>query len=398
MEIYRAAKTLLKGPICDHCLGRQFAALLTGMANEERGRAIRLTLAMEYEAKPFKLDVDNFHGIGLRKSLKTKGKECRVCNNIFAKLAGLAGQAAGQLKGVEFATFLVGTKLSGTLVAKEESLWEETGINHCESIRAEINRVVGKLLEKQLGKKFSRDNPEVNVTLDLELMKAQVSVMPLFVYGKYKKLVRGIPQTKWDKYQETVEDVIAGPFMPASKGKGHAMHAAGREDIDARCLDYRPFVFQVDQPQKRSLDLAKLAKLVNQSGKVEVSQLRRSDRAEVRKVKKLRPDKTYRLLVSFAKPVTGLAALAKLKGTISQKTPTRVMHRRADLLRKRKVKGIKVRKLAGNRIEVEVRCEAGLYAKELMTGDNGRTKPSAAELLGNPAKVEELDVIKIWLK
>ena len=51
-----------------------------------------------------------------------------------------------------------------------------------------------------------------------------------------------------------------------------------------------------------------------------------------------------------------------------------------------------------NKVEFEVKGEAGLYVKELMHGDNGRTKPSVAEILGNPAKVEELDVVKIWVK
>ena len=39
-----------------------------------------------------------------------------------------------------------------------------------------------------------------------------------------------------------------------------------------------------------------------------------------------------------------------------------------------------------------------MYVKELVHGDSGRTKPSISEILGNPAKVEELDVIKIWVE
>jgi tRNA pseudouridine synthase 10 len=50
------------------------------------------------------------------------------------------------------------------------------------------------------------------------------------------------------------------------------------------------------------------------------------------------------------------------------------------------------------KLEIEIKGEAGLYIKELVTGDDGRTSPSISELLKNPARVESLDVVKIHLK
>ena len=38
---------------------------------------------------------------------------------------------------------------------------------------------------------------------------------------------------------------------------------------------------------------------------------------------------------------------------------------------------------------------AGLYIKELVSGDDGRTVPSLASVLGVPARVLELDVIEV---
>jgi tRNA pseudouridine synthase 10 len=39
--------------------------------------------------------------------------------------------------------------------------------------------------------------------------------------------------------------------------------------------------------------------------------------------------------------------------------------------------------------------DSGLYIKELISGDGGRTRPSLAESLGVDAVVEELDVINV---
>lgn len=44
---------------------------------------------------------------------------------------------------------------------------------------------------------------------------------------------------------------------------------------------------------------------------------------------------------------------------------------------------------------VEFKCDGGLYIKELISGDGGRTIPSLSELLGTEAKVKELDVVDV---
>ena len=103
------------------------------------------------------------------------------------------------------------------------------------------------------------------------------------------------------------------------------------------------------------------------------------------------------MLVSLEKPVEAkdLKSLEKLKTTILQRTPQRVVHRRADLTRRRKVLSIKAKLINPKTIELQVETEAGLYVKELVTGDDGRTKPSVADILGVGASVKELTVIGI---
>jgi len=44
-----------------------------------------------------------------------------------------------------------------------------------------------------------------------------------------------------------------------------------------------------------------------------------------------------------------------------------------------------------------VRCQGGLYVKELVSGDEGRTSPSVSELLGFEAKTLKLDVLNVLI-
>ena len=50
-DILETARNIVRlGPICDNCLGRQFAMLSTGLTNAERGRSIKTVLAMQASA------------------------------------------------------------------------------------------------------------------------------------------------------------------------------------------------------------------------------------------------------------------------------------------------------------------------------------------------------------
>jgi tRNA pseudouridine synthase 10 len=44
---------------------------------------------------------------------------------------------------------------------------------------------------------------------------------------------------------------------------------------------------------------------------------------------------------------------------------------------------------------MEIRCQGGLYVKELVSGDEGRTIPNVSDLLGNRAKTLKLDVLNV---
>lgn len=401
--ILEKAEKILAEPVCDHCLGRQFAQLLSGLGNMERGGVVRKAVAMSIDTAepPAGIDLSNFYGFKFHslEISKQYRKRCEVCHDIFEALDRWAGMAAKASRKYEFSTFLVGTKLSFEMIEREEALWERVGIDHCEPVKAELNREIGKLVEKKMGVRFTRNNPDVNIIVDFNARNVALEVNPLFFYGEYQKLVRGIPQTRWPsgKYKTSVEQIIAKPFMAAAAGKAHKLHGCGREDVDARCLGWRPFVLEILQPRFRNIAIKKLAKRIDRK-KVKVRNVRLSGIVEVRKIKELRPPKTYRAVVVCDSAVlrSDLRKLSSLSA-VRQKTPERVLHRRADRYRTRSVKSLKARPLGRKKFVLEIKGEAGLYIKELVTGDSGRTVPSVSSVLGVPCRCRELDVIAIHL-
>lgn len=391
---------LTQGNICNRCLGRNFYPQLSGKDNADRGAYLKEILSRE-------------------DSIPAKTKSCQLCGDVFLDLENTLEKIISIIEKsqVEFSTFLVGCRLSPDILEKEKELQEITG-STSDSLKKEINRELGKELEVRLNREVDFDNPNLVIMMDFTRNWVDLQINPLFMEGRYRKLLRGIPQTRWPcrkcrgkgcercnytgkMYPESVEELIAEKVLTASNGKESRFHGAGREDLDVRMLGGgRPFVLEIKEPKVRDLNLEELTSQINHhcQGKVEVLQLKMvgKDRRSGVKASSTETYKVYRALVELEEEVSPEQAeiLNSLK-VIKQRTPVRVSHRRADKIRTREVKDIKVKILDPSHLELIIDCEGGLYIKELISGDEERTQPSVASLLGTGARCIELDVLEV---
>ncbi len=420
-----ARKIIALGPICDSCLGRQFAMLATGLSNAERGRSLKTVLAMQASATEDRSLLEQLSpsSAPARLLLSRKNEEdapCTVCLGTMApaNLDAWALKAAAALAGREYETFVVGTRMSGLLSENEELLLADGGSQHAEPFKSELNREVGKRLASLTKKKFDIKMPDIVAHLNLETDQVELQVASLFIRGRYRKMLRGIPQTRWPcrecrgrgcprcqgtgkMYQESVDELIRPAVIKAAEAEDTVFHGAGREDIDARMLGSgRPFIVEAVRPLTRTIDLSALEAEINRqaAGKIEVWQLAPATSAMVEKLKKATFVKTYSALVRLGGDVPEeklKSVLTELVGSIDQRTPIRVSHRRADKLRVRKVYSADLMEVAGRAVRINIKGDSGLYIKELISGDGGRTRPSLSEALKVDAIVEELDVIDV---
>jgi len=410
MDVIEAARPVIpQEPICDACVGRPFAGRSFGLSNAERGKALRVAAALA-DDEPY----------------EPSEETCWVCEGLCSEFERWANLATNELSRIEFATYQIGTRVTPLIEENEKLLREEAGLDPDagERFKSEFNREVGKRVGGKLDAEVDFERPDVVALLDLESGRVDVQINPAFVYGRYRKLERGIPQTEWPcrecsgsgytdgeecehcdgagyMYEESVEELVGPPIREAMEGADATFHGAGREDVDARMLGTgRPFVIEVSNPRTRSPDPGALETDINDraDGRAEVDDLALATYEMVERVKELAAEKTYSAEVEFAESVDESAfrdALEVLRGaTIEQDTPERVSHRRADRTRTREVYGIEG-DLDGRTATIEVRGEGGLYIKELLHGDGGRTEPSLAGQLGVGVAVTELDVTAV---
>jgi tRNA pseudouridine synthase 10 len=434
----KAFELISKYPLCDHCLGRQFALLGYSMENNVRGSSLKISLTLQANDLAKEKNADGIKQLKVlatngfskeaqetlkhlkRRVPKTPEAKCFLCEGKFELIDSLTNKILAATKGYEFTTYLVGIELPVKIEEREDEFKAAFNLGYSESIKHEFGRLFGKALGERTGKEVDYLTPDVVAIVNPFREQVRLQVNPLFVAGRYRKLARDIPQSKWfcsncrgkgcekcggtgKMYPESVEELSSKPLLDATEGEKTAFHASGREDIDARMLGTgRPFVIEVSKPKKRFVDLKEIEARINASatGKIKVSKLRFTARDVVRRLKKGEgSQKQYRLLAEFENEISDsdIRMLEeKLTGaSVKQQTPLRVLHRRADLTRERYIYRVKVKKVSLKRALMEILCQGGLYVKELVSGDEGRTIPNVSDLLGNRAKTLKLDVLNV---
>ena len=397
----KLASDILKetdGKICKHCLGRKLSRTIEGANNIERADKV---------CEELNIDLDDV--------------DCVICDNIFYKLDdNLYDKIDAKINqlGVEFDTFLVGSQIPKDIQKRDEELSEKFNLG-VETLKKEVNRLIGLGIWERYDKDAEFERQDIVFNIDLtKNPKVRIQINPLYIEGKYNKLKRGIPQTKWPctkckgrgceecnytgkQYPESVEELISEHFLKVTNGREAKFHGAGREDIDVLMLGSgRPFVLEIKEPRIRNIDLAEMEEKINKinEGKTSYHNLHLCERPRKAEIKQSSPDtyKVYQAIVKCdeAYDEDKLKDLLKLD-EINQQTPLRVLRRRTDMVRIKHVLDLSYEVIDEKTFSMKIKTEGGLYIKELISGDEGRSQPNVGEILGVNAVCEQLDVLEV---
>ena len=430
-------------PLCDHCLGRQYAWLGTNMTNQERGQSIKLALCMEADrllksekSDDAKAAIALLAGKGMYDPAKKIAGEneidfepedtCSLCESrgesLFEQIPSIASMILDKASSWEFSSFLIGSVPIPELVERQDELNARHSLLHAETLKSHFNRELGRYLQPLLSKEVDFAHPDVVFVYNMAKGQVRMQVNPIFIGGRYRKLKRGIPQSRWDckacngrgceeckgtgrRYPDSISEYVGLPSQALLEGSRFKFHAAGREDVDVLMLGTgRPFVVEVSKPRIRTPNLDKLEKKINKGArrKIEVLQLELVDRErhQIFKSEAGSNIKEYSAIIRVegdVNPSDVVAIEQSFKDIeIEQRTPHRVSHRRADLVRTKRIYHIQVKKRKKNQLEAILKVQGGTYVKELISGDEGRTVPSIAQVLGTPCVCEVLNVIAIY--
>ncbi|MEK6957725.1 MAG: tRNA pseudouridine(54/55) synthase Pus10 [archaeon] len=313
--------------------------------------------------------------------------------SLFAALEALVSK-------IEFSTFFVGVTSADP--EKKPELRE---------------KVSGFLVRKFSAALGSAEIHDLYVLADFEKHFAEATPSNVFVEGFYNKYERGIAQTfhycfkckgrgcafcsfSGKLSKDSVQELLEKFFLPAFESKESRFHGCGREDADVLMLgNGRPFVIEVVSPKKRSAELKLLESEINSAfeGRIAVHGLGFCGKDKIVFFKSAVFEKIYCAHCESASPIPKekILGLAGKKFDVLQFTPERVEKRRALMERKKYAEIKQVSAVAAHRFDLVVLASHGMYVKEFVSGDNGRTKPSISSLLGAECICAALDVLEI---
>jgi tRNA pseudouridine synthase 10 len=265
--------------------------------------------------------------------------------------------------------------------------------------------------------------------------RRDVSQTPFFVADDGKKRKLGITSLEEEITPSIVKACVGISTLNNNPNQKHVVfgmakfHASGREDMDVRMLlpdqpessglpiTGRPFVYEIiDAYRVPSLKaLQQIVREVNHFTNDDDEPDQRSygrnpmgvgisnDLRFVSSVayKKLQEEteskvKYYGCLCWSENPLPATdEIISKRLGSfpleIHQRTPIRVLHRRANAIRIRHVLSCRANRIDDHYFRLHLSTSAGTYVKEFVHGDLGRTVPNIGTLLGCSTDILELD-------
>ena len=396
-------------PFCLSCLGRSVGLVGFGLDNRERG--IEMINIIELS-----------ENMNINEDIVCSSEDCKICDGLIGEIENFIDLACESISDYSLETFKIGTIVDKEILNLESEFANIFGLNLSESIKSQLNREIGIGVSQKNNLLARLDNPDSTIIIDTRYDTINLEIKSIFVEGKYNKYDRTIPQTYWpcrkckgkgckgcnntgQLYQDSVQSLVANPFMKVTKATENLFHGMGREDIDAAMLGSgRPFVLELRMPKNREIDLNEMTDKINEGnmGRIQVNNLEFVPRKRVAELKNTVCDKSYRVDVSIPEDL----AIESLKNgaqklkqkLVKQRTPTRVAHRRADLIRPRLVESVNVLSFEQGMVELEIKAQHGTYIRELVSGDMGRTVPSFSSLVDGACKVEVLDVLNLHLE
>jgi tRNA pseudouridine synthase 10 len=239
---------------------------------------------------------------------------------------------------------------------------------------------------------------------------------PLLLSGYYLKRSRTLSQTPMfvdgrkrrvgtNSVEEILGDVLTNKFYSTRKeldGKKMIFASAGREDVDVQVFGKgRMLLLTFPEPTRNAdsqsdtlfRELEEEVRLASndtvrlQGLKVATAEDKKFvlEGAEQRR-------KLYACVVELESPIADFSPINGLNDlVIKQKTPIRVAHRRAMMVRERIVHRTVLAEVSPTLFILWVDAGAGFYIKEFIHGDLGRTTPCVSELLGVKARLVTLD-------
>jgi len=377
-KIIHQSKSILKEcDLCDNCLGRFFINSTRLSSGKRLGNKIR-------------------NSINSRSVTK-----CYICKNLLSNTDLYVKMMQNASMGYEFFTFTVGAILKQSIIERDDKLRSKFNLHGVDGIKTAVTRELGKKLVSKTKKRIDHLLADIIFTINFKTERCNVKTKPVFLYGRYVKDKRGLPQKEESCRDcmgkgcifcnnhgivsfDGVEGKISKFLYEKFKTERVKFTWIGGEDKTSLVMgNGRPFFAKLLSPKKRNVRLTKKSNL----NEIMIHDLRKIDHIPNGSIQFKSKTK---MLVSTKNNISS-NKLKKLK----QLTDTPIEITDSNKQYKKRIYKLKYKKHSLQSFAIEMEADGGIPIKWLVNGFS--VVPNISSILNTDCSCEKFDVDQIYL-
>ena len=378
-KIILKSKSILKEcDLCDNCLGRFFINSTHLSSGKRLGNKIRNSINSRAVTK------------------------CYICKNLLSNADLYVKMMQNASMGYEFSTFTVGAILKQSIIERDDKLRSKFHLRGVDGIKTAVTRELGKKFARKTKTHIEYLLPDITFTINFRTEQCNVKTKPIFLYGRYIKNKRGLPQ-KEESCQDckgrgcifcnnhgivlfdSVEGKISQFLYKKFKTNQVKFTWIGGEDKTSLVMgNGRPFFAKLLSPKKRNVRLTKKSNL----GEIMIHALRKIDHIPEGSI---HFKSKIKMLIS-AKNNISSKKLEKLKQLVI--IPIEITDSN-NKQHKKTVYKLNYEKNSLQSFTVEIEADGGIPIKRFVDGFN--IIPNISSILGTQCSCEKFDINQIYL-
>ena len=334
--------------------------------------------------------------------------ECFICGGFFERIDDVAESVVAALSDYEFESFSVGLSAPSDWVEREDLIRSEFKLQGRHNVKSDASHKLASKLVVLLKKPINRFKPDVVAVLDVASGAVKVDARSIFLFGRYTKSRRGLPQKQprckicrgrgcpeceyaGKTKGPSVELLINQYLLKILQGPKTTFNWFGSEDERSLVLGKgRPFYVEVHNPKKRHLPTLTLpAKL---GFGVKLTQLT---------LLETKPEKAPSFKI---KVLARVLFKSKPDKNAVKNLPNLIEVNQASLVKRKtylkKIYSPTIR-LVGNKGYIRFICDGGLSIRRFLTGVGEPITPNLPSLLGVTIELDEekpFDILDVILE
>ena len=377
--------------LCNACLGRQFPYEKKGLSNAMKGEELKKKAGVE----------------------KNKTKSCLICGHTMSSIERYADTVIKSLSDYEFDNFVIGARIPTSIIEQEDKLRAELKLKGGETLKSNFTRELNDEVSKRLDVEVIHKSPDVTVVVDSLIDILEVSSKSLFIYGRYTKTKRGIPQKRRRCLEckgkgcpecnltgysttDSVEQRLTVPIISLFNAGRIKFTWIGSEDSNSLVQgEGRPFYAEVLEPHIRKPRRIKSA----------ISKLRDDVSLKELKIINNRPRSGHHFTITVQSNFTLNKRITKRNiqnlEEVFKEASVKMLSVNKNKCITKKVYNLTVKSVKGLALQVKMECDGGLSIRRFFTGEGEEIEPNVSGILKREVKMNQempFDILTVNFK